>query len=155
MILVPHLLGGSSNTDPFPLVYAALFFAVLIHELGHLTAGWYVGFRFRCIAIWPFPLSLEHGRLKLRFQRESVASGCAGMDIDTVVRLWWRLLLVIAAGPNANLITAPIAVLFAHTFLATPLSCGSPEKLLSSLSALRRRCAPWTSAAETAPQHPH
>lgn len=109
VILVPYLVGGSSNTNPFPLLYAALFFAVLIHELGHLTAGWYVGFRFRCIAIWRFAISLERGTLKLRFLRELIASGHAGMDVDTVVRLWRRLLFFIAAGPAANLITVPIA----------------------------------------------
>lgn len=139
VILVPHLLGGSPNTGPFPLVYAALFFAVLIHELGHLLAGWYVGFRFRCIAIWPFALSLEHGSLKLRFLREFIASGYAGMDADTVVRLRRRLLLVIAAGPTANLITVPIAVLFAHTLLATHpllLSFANQLAMISILSAV-------------------
>jgi Zn-dependent protease len=139
VILVPHLLSGSSNTDPFLLVYAALFFAVVIHELGHLTAGWYLGFRFRCIAIWRFAISLEHGRLKLRFLRELIASGYAGMDVDTVVRLRRRLLFFIAAGPAANLITVPIAVLFAHTFLATRpllLSFANQLAMISILSAV-------------------
>lgn len=40
VIVGAHLAGGSSNTEiTFLLVYAALFFAILIHEIGHLTAG--------------------------------------------------------------------------------------------------------------------
>jgi Zn-dependent protease len=103
------------------LYFAALTVAILIHELGHLTAGWCVGFRFRCIAVGPFALHLERGRLKLRLLRELTVSGYAGyagMEVDTVVRLRRRLLLFIVAGPAANLITVPIAVLFSnHTSL--------------------------------------
>jgi Zn-dependent protease len=94
----------------------AAFISILIHELGHLTAGWCVGFRFRSIAIGPFAIHLEHGKLRLRFRWPFItsSSGYAIMDVDTVLRLRRRLMLYIAAGPIANLITVPIALLFTN-----------------------------------------
>jgi Zn-dependent protease len=141
VIIVPQLASRSSKTGIiFPLVYVALFFAILIHELGHLTAGWYVGFRFRYVSVWRFALRLEHGSLKLRFLRQLIASGIAGMETDSVVRLRRRLLLFVLGGPTANLITAPIAVLFAHAFLGTThsllLSLAYQLAMISILSAV-------------------
>ena len=145
VIVVPHLASSSSKTEIiFPLFYVALFFAILIHELGHLTAGWYVGFRFRSIAVWPFALTLEHGTLKIRLLRDLVGyagySGYAAMYGSTVVRLRRRLLLFVLGGPAANLITVPIAVFFAHAFLGTPhsllLSFAYQLAMISILSAV-------------------
>jgi hypothetical protein len=98
------------------LLPVAAFISVLIHELGHLTAGWCVGFRFRSIAVAPFAIHLNHGKLSLRFRWPSItsSSGYAIMDVDTVLRLRRRLMLYIAAGPIANLITVPIALLFTN-----------------------------------------
>jgi hypothetical protein len=98
------------------LLPVAAFISVLIHELGHLTAGWCVGFRFRSIAVGPFAIHLNHGKLSLRFRWPSItsSSGYAIMDVDTVLRLRRRLMLYIAAGPIANLITVPIALLFTN-----------------------------------------
>jgi hypothetical protein len=87
----------SSNFGILPYV-AALSVAILIHELGHLTAGWCVGFRFHSIAVGPFALYLKHGRLKLSLVRVSTALGYASMHVGTVVRLRRRLLLFMAPG---------------------------------------------------------
>jgi hypothetical protein len=106
--------GSSSIAIGILLLIAALGIAILIHELGHLTAGWFLGFQFSRISVGPFALHLEHGRLKLSFLRELTALGYAGMHVDTVVRLRHRFLIYAVAGATANLVTVPIAVLFAN-----------------------------------------
>lgn len=118
--VVGEQASGSSNIAMGVLLFlAALSTVVLIHELGHLTVGWCLRFRFSSISVGPFALRLELGRLKLSLLREMTALGYAGMHVDTVVRLRRRLLLYSVAGAAANLITVPIAVLFAnHTFFA-------------------------------------
>jgi hypothetical protein len=122
------------------LYFAALPIAILIHELGHLTAGWCVGFRFRCIAVGPFALRLERGSPKLRWLRELTASGYADMSADTVPRLRHRLLLYMLGGVIANLGTVPIAMLFAQTSFATThplfLSLAYQLVMVSVLSAV-------------------
>jgi Zn-dependent protease len=128
---------GSSNIGILPYV-VALSVAILIHELGHLTAGWCVGFRFHCIAVGPFALYLKHGGLKLSLVRVSTALGYASMHVGTVVRLRRRLLLFVAAGPVANLVTVPFAVLSSnHTFFsATHRSSLSFAAQLTMISIL-------------------
>lgn len=124
-IVVPSISGAcivliqnfiSSSGRFIILLPVAAYISILIHELGHLTAGWCLGFRFRSIAVGPLAIHLEHGKLRLRFRLPSItsSSGYAGMDVDTVLRLRRRLMLYIAAGPFANLITVPIALLFTN-----------------------------------------
>ncbi|MFI5069606.1 MAG: M50 family metallopeptidase [Terriglobales bacterium] len=110
----------NSNSGLGILVFlAALSVAVLIHELGHLAAGWALGFRFNLISVGPLALHLEHGKLKISLLREMTALGYAGMHIDRLVRLRRRVLFYAAAGPVANLATVPAAVMFAnHTSFA-------------------------------------
>jgi hypothetical protein len=93
------------------LLVFAIFLAITIHELGHLIAGWAVGFRFSVIRIGPFSLNLEHGKLRIRMRREMSVLGYAGMHIDSVRRLHRRMLIYIAAGPVANLLSVPATVL--------------------------------------------
>ena len=118
--IVGEQASGSSNTAIGILLFiGALSLAVLIHELGHLTAGWLLGFRFSRISVGPFALHLEHGKMRVSFLRELTALGYEGMHVDSVTRLRRRFLLYAAAGSAANLITVPFAVLFAnHTWFA-------------------------------------
>ena len=129
-IVVPSISGAcivviqtfiSSSARFLILLPVAAYISILIHELGHLTGGWCVGFRFRSIAIKPFAIQLERGKLRLRFRWPSTSSssGYAIMDVDTVLRLRRRLMLYIAAGPAANLITVPIALLFTNHRLSS------------------------------------
>jgi hypothetical protein len=85
---------------------------VTIHELGHLAAGWAVGFRFSRIRIVPFCLSLEHGKLRARIRWEMSAVGYAGMHLRSVCRLRRRMLIFVVAGPAANLLSVPATILF-------------------------------------------
>jgi len=112
---------GSKGSHPGVALlsyFASLGIAVTIHELGHLAAGWFVGFHFSHISLGPFSLRVEYGRLKVQIRRDFGALGYAGMHIETVNRLRRRLLLYAASGPSANLISGTLAALFVS--LAAP-----------------------------------
>jgi len=98
----------------FILLVSALALTIPIHELGHLFAGWMAGFRFSVIHIGPFSLSLEHGRLRSRVSREMLVDGAVGMHIKSVRRLHHRLLIKVAGGPAANLLSIPATVLLVN-----------------------------------------
>src|SRR6266516_1366049 len=104
--------GGLDNAYGWFIFAAALLFSITIHELGHLSAGWLLRFRFSLISIGPFCLRVEYGRLKVSFLPEMAALGYAGMHIDNVRRLRRRLLLYALAGPVAGLSLVPVGVLF-------------------------------------------
>jgi hypothetical protein len=110
--------------------FFVLTFAVVVHELAHLLAGWAVGFRFSSIQVGPLSLRIEHGMLKVRFRLEMAAMGYAGRHVNRLQRLRRRLFFYIAAGPAANLLSVPAAVLvfnnafpeLGNTWLATPVA---------------------------------
>jgi len=89
----------------FPTYILSILMAIVFHEMGHLAAGWLVGFRFSSITIGPISLGLEYGRLKLQL-RAVLAGGYAGMHVERLGRLRQRLRVFIAGGPIANLVTA-------------------------------------------------
>ena len=139
MVKIGEEASGSPNAAIGILLFiVALSVAVLIHELGHLTAGLLLGFRFSRISVGPFAVHLEHGRMRISFLRELTALGYTGMHADTVIRLRHRFLVYAIAGPAANLITVPFAALFAnHTwFAATHPSSLSFTAQLSMISIL-------------------
>jgi hypothetical protein len=115
--MLPVIAWTDKSRNPkigFFLLISALALTTTIHELGHLLAGWMVGFRFSLIHIGPFSLSLEYGKLKARVRREMLAFGSAGMHVKTVRRLHRRLLIYVAGGPVANLLSIPAAVLLVN-----------------------------------------
>ena len=96
--------------------FAVIFWVIVVHECGHLLAGWMVGFRFSRVAIGPFCLKIEHGRLKVEARgRLTGAAGYAGMHVNKVRRLRRRLRVFTAGGPLANLLSfALVTVLLDH-----------------------------------------
>ena len=155
---IPGLVGGyvlisvvgrqaDKSLDPglgALLFLFAVGLTITIHELGHLVAGWAVGFRFTFISIGPFSLSVEHGKLRVRIRREMPALGYAGMHVDTVCCLRRRMLIYIAAGPAANLLSVPTTVaLINHVFprlgdtwVAVPAAQFAVFSLLASMLSL-------------------
>jgi hypothetical protein len=89
--------------------------AVTIHEFGHLTAGWLVGFHFSHISVGPLSIKIQYGRLKVQIRRGLGALGYAGMHIETVKGVRRSLLLYTAAGPAANLISGVLAALLVNS----------------------------------------
>jgi hypothetical protein len=123
VLMLPVIAWTDKSRDPktgFILLVSALILTTIVHELGHLFAGWMVGFRFSAIHIGPCSLSWEHGKLKARIRREMLAlgaTGATGMHVKTVRRLHRRLLIYVAGGPAANLLSIPAAVLLVnHVF---------------------------------------
>jgi hypothetical protein len=119
--IIPNA-GKNAAVDPVPLVFAAaLVLAVVIHEGGHLLAGWFIGFEFSSVQIGPFSLNIEYGLLKVRMRKQMPAAGYAGMQIAGVRRLRHRLLIFIAGGPVANLLSFLGCALF-FVFLQRPFN---------------------------------
>lgn len=120
VVTVPVVAWTDKSKNPkvgFILLVSALALTITVHELGHLLAGWMVGFRFSQFHIGPFSLGFEHGRLKVRVRREMLALGSVGMHAETVRRLHRRLLIHVAGGPAANVLSIPAAVLLVnHVF---------------------------------------
>jgi len=103
---------GEAAADYMILFYfAAILLAVVIHEIGHLLAGWAVGFRFSSVSIGPVSLKRVYGKLKVETRKTLAgAAGLAGMHVAGVRRLHRRLLIFIAGGPAANLLSIPVTI---------------------------------------------
>src|SRR5260370_33764330 len=112
------------------MLVSVLLLTITVHELGHLLAGWMVGFRFSLVHVGPFSLIVERGKLKVRIRREMLASGSAGMHVKTVRRLRQRLLIYVAGGPTANLLSIPATVV-----LVNQVFPGLGETRLGTLAA--------------------
>jgi hypothetical protein len=111
VLVIIKASNSESQTNIAAVSYLLVFtLAVLIHELGHLVAGWIVGFHFNMIALGPVVFGFEYGKLKIRLVLGTGMLGYAGVQIDRVVRLRHRFLLFIVGGPAANLISAAVAV---------------------------------------------
>jgi Zn-dependent protease len=118
-LLMVGAIGNPLADDPnilvsVPTCVAALVLSILIHELGHLTCGWLIGFCFSFISVGPLTLKLVNGRPKVLIRRERVALGYAGMHIDKVRRLRQRMLFYAAAGSVAQLFFGVVAALAAR-----------------------------------------
>jgi hypothetical protein len=110
------LLGGMWY-EQWPAVFLLLFIlAITIHELGHLIAGWAVGFHFAYLQIGPVLLDKQYGVFRARFSIDMMALGYTGMYSDRVRKLRRRSLIYIAGGPGANLITVLIVVVVSNLF---------------------------------------
>jgi len=107
--------------DYLILIYILAFvLAIVLHELGHLLAGWTVGFHFSSITVGPFSARLEYGRLRIQVRRTLPAGGYAGMHVDRIRRLRRRLLIFTFAGPLANLVSAALTAALASSLSAQP-----------------------------------
>ena len=99
-----------------------LLLTALVHELGHLLAGWLVHFRFQVLVIGPIRISGENGRLRAQFQRGgSLFNGLAASvpyEMDNLPR---RLLYYALGGPLASLLLS-IGCFALALFLGSNLS---------------------------------
>jgi len=89
----------------------------VIHESGHLVAGWCVGLRFKGVTIDPFTVTLDSGRWKFAV-KPSLFSGFAYMCLDRIRRVRLRLIVFVAGGPAASISSGIAALLMAESGLA-------------------------------------
>jgi hypothetical protein len=122
-IVFAAVINNVGRLGPQPGLALLFYFTILglvvtIHELGHLAAGWIVGFHFSHISIGPLTLRIQYGRLNVQLRRGLGALGYAGMHIETVKKARRNLLTFVAAGPGANLLSGALATAF--VYLASP-----------------------------------
>lgn len=141
LVLQPTLAWTDKSHDPmtsFALVVTALALTVIVHELGHVIAGWLVGFRFRMINLGPLSLGREHGRLRMGW-RQGMFVGSTGMTTQSMRSMHRRLLIFVMGGPAANILSIPAAVLLVNHLL--------PNLTGTSLEALAAQFAVFSLVA--------
>jgi Peptidase family M50 len=99
-----------ANFPENPLVFfvsylPALLMILAIHELGHVAAGFAVGFRFEKIRIGPIVFTQTLNRLKFTFQKAYGFDGIAAMKVLHLRKLRRRLGIYVAGGPLANVLS--------------------------------------------------
>lgn len=97
----------------------ALFMAIVIHELGHLTAGWCVGFRFLYVRFGPIEITPPF-RVSLGSSFWRVASGRTQMEPTRFSAIRVRMFVMIVGGCIANLASGLTIVMLPYSsfFLA-------------------------------------
>lgn len=91
----------------------AIVLAIALHELGHVTAGLLVGFRFLKLSVGPFLVQRTPAGLRLGINRTAnVTGGVAAMAPTGNERLAERMRWMILGGPIANFVVAVVATGF-------------------------------------------
>jgi Zn-dependent protease len=90
----------------------ALLLSITLHESGHALVGISLGMKLRMFMVGPFRWSLPLGKWKFQFLPKSILGqgGAAALVPTDPNQPSWREILMIAAGPLANLFTGLIAV---------------------------------------------
>jgi hypothetical protein len=103
-------------------IVAALFITVVLHELGHATAGMALGMKLRAFIVGPFQWRIRDGRWKFQFLPSKFlsAGGATAIVPTNTEQLRWREICMIAAGPVANLFTGLIATAAALAAIGKP-----------------------------------
>jgi hypothetical protein len=86
--------------------------AAVTHELGHVLAGWLVGFRFQLFVVGPIKIVRgESGRVRLELNRDPALFGGMAESLPTDSRdLVTRFAWVVAGGPLMSLALAVAAL---------------------------------------------
>jgi len=129
-------LGAGKWDEQWPAIFLALLIlATGIHEVGHLIAGWAVGFSFVSFQVGPVCFEREYGVLKMRFSFDQLALGHVGMFANKVRQLRRRSLIFIAGGPAANFVTVILVVFGSHVVSKSATSDpGTVAGLLAAIS---------------------
>ena len=94
--------GAQSPLAFFLFYFLALFLTLLIHELGHVAAGFVVGFHFRELRIGPLTLVKSSKGLKVALQRISTLDGIAASVPSATGAVASRLLGSLTPGTSSN-----------------------------------------------------
>lgn len=105
------LIVPSDSYALLPAYFAVALLTTTIHEFGHILAGWSMGFRFEAVAIGPIWIKRESGKLKLR-PRSGITGGLTFMSLDRIWRVRRRLIVKVAGGPAASLLSGAAALAF-------------------------------------------
>ena len=87
------------------LLQAAILAGTLIHELGHLIAGWIVDMKLRSFQAGPVIGVIRNGRWKFKVDLKQFSAGAVGMAPLHLENLRGREAFMILGGPIASLVT--------------------------------------------------
>lgn len=135
-----------------------IFLAIGIHEFGHLVAGRSVGFSFEAIRIGPVAAARTPYGMKLVLRRLTSLDGVSEMQIGKLRKVRRRLVIFIAGGPVANLISGLCFSLFLLPEISKGLSAAARHSLqlfvaysilmaVGNLAPFRRRNGMFTDGA--------
>ncbi|HEY0068616.1 MAG TPA: hypothetical protein VGE04_01460 [Chloroflexia bacterium] len=87
------------------VIVALIWLETVVHELGHLVAGWLVGFRFVMVTVGKLKLRATGAGLRLQFtDKTDIQSGSALMVPTTLHNLRARWLVMTVGGMAGNLL---------------------------------------------------
>lgn len=90
-----------------PFLVAIILLVLIVHEVGHVLAGLWVGFEFRMITVGPFMLQKEGNKTRFRWNtRLNAAGGLALCLPKTEQNLKSNFIKFVAGGPIASLLFA-------------------------------------------------
>jgi hypothetical protein len=103
-------------------LFLALALTIFIHESGHALAGLSLGMKLRAFIVGPFHWRIRDGRWKFQFLPAHFlsAGGAAALVPTNPDQPRWREIVMIAAGPVANLGTGLIAIPVALAVAGSP-----------------------------------
>jgi hypothetical protein len=153
IVLVPGRMLPGDSLVVLALV-PAFFFAVLLHELGHVAAGLMAGLDFRRVLVGGLMFTREPRGYRLRFAGKGImAGGITVMIPRGPEQIRRKYLLFVAGGPVVTLLlfvpaallpwgTATAALLFVNLFLAAfcliPMKTGGFYNDAKAIGILRR-----------------
>jgi hypothetical protein len=87
----------------------AIFVSTLCHELGHVLGGWATEMSLRSLTVGPLRLERRSGKWNCKFSLAGLlGNGSAGLVPTHLLNIRKRLVIMIAAGPAASLLTAVV-----------------------------------------------
>lgn len=130
-VKVLHDWVGVKVPIPIVLILAAICAAVVVHELGHVVAGFMAGFRFRYMRVGKFEVDSSLRFSRSRRANESVL-GMVCFFPTEMKHHPWKFVAMVASGPLANLISGFLLLLLPYqksfvsgAFIATSLFLGT------------------------------
>jgi hypothetical protein len=107
---------------PLGLLAIALL-SILVHELGHVVAGWCMGLRFKAARIGPASLRIDCGQWKFRIHPR-LFHGYTLLSLDRIRRVRRRLVVSLIGSPLASVVSGALAIITAEIILARSDSSG-------------------------------
>jgi hypothetical protein len=134
---------GSLRTLPvLLLLLPAVYLALLVHELGHVVAGSWVGFELRSLSVGAVFLTREASRWRIRWiTRQLLSGGHARMVPRSLDRLVERYRRFALGGPVAS---AAFLVLAALWLAISPGGAGAQTLFLAGVMFVALSCLPFT-----------
>lgn len=118
LVEVPSVL----HLHGFLILNAAVATSIVLHEAGHLIAAVLMKFKILGVALGPFRVTRANAVWQFRFTPRSLFSGSVSALPRSTRRWRERMLVVVAAGPIATLVTGAAAAALLLSHLTNPVT---------------------------------